>query len=206
MKKVIAVVLCLVFVFCGACVRSLNPFYTDEAKIDYKEIKGYWLMQDDGSGNTGKDSKAWQFCEDQIRTCSDKGVPGVLKAVYFKIGDNIFMDTTAGDLAEGLVNEWWQMHTLPVHFVSKIEINSDIMVIKPLNNEWFVENLGSLGLSEAQIRTNQYDSLAIDIKPADWVQFLKKYANDEKAFSGKAKYTFQRLKAPEPEPKKANVK
>ena len=190
MKKIIVLAFCLASVLCGACVRSLNPFYTDEVKIDYKEIKGLWFMQDEG--NTGKCEKAWQFGDDQIKTCSDKGVCGVLKTVYFRIGDNVFMDTTAGDLQEGLVNEWWQMHTLPVHFVSKIEINGDLMVVKPLNNEWFMENLGDSGLDGVQVKTNQYDSLAVDIKPADWVQFLAKYAKDEKAFSGKAKYTFKR--------------
>ncbi len=204
MKKLVVLVFCVVALFCSSCVRSLNPFYTDEVKIDCKEIKGLWLMQEEGKA--GKCEQVWQFGDDKVRTCSDKGVCGILKTVYFRIGDSIFMDTTAGDLREGVVNEWWQMHMLPVHFVSKVVINGDVMVVKPLNNDWFKENIGSSGLSVAQIKTNQYDSLALDVKPADWVQFLGKYANDEKAFSGKVQYTFKRSKVHDSAEKKAEDK
>ena len=77
----------------SGCVQSLNPFYTDDVRIAMPELNGKWTLLDDAG--RPKQQKDWVFEDGRILTYSEKGGSGILDATWFKVGDQLYIDTTA---------------------------------------------------------------------------------------------------------------
>ena len=173
----------------AGCVQSLNPFYTDDAKVTMPGINGAWTMLDDHG--VPRKQKAWVFGDDEIVTYSDKGGSGTLDVVYFKVGDTTFMDTTAHSPDETVVSEWWTIHVSPVHLLCRIGTNDNRLILRPLNFDWLKEALSSNEVSLAVV-TEKGDPALFYASPGDWMQFLKRYGTNDEAFPASGEYVFTR--------------
>jgi hypothetical protein len=201
MKKIIPVVglVVLSFLLVG-CLQSLNPFYTDDAKVAMPELNGKWTMLDD-DGHP-KSQKDWTFKDDRIMTYSEKGGSGILVATWFKVGDQLYLDTTADSLESDVVSDWWVFHVVPVHFLCKVERNEKTLVFKPLDLDWIRQALTNGVVSMPVVQGKEDDMVLFNALPEQWMQFLKQQGTNDDAFVGGDEYTFvhslERVRTQEP--------
>ena len=190
-----ATILILVAVWVSGCVRSLTPFYTPDQVVQKPEWNGEWqLLKEDGSP---KGQKPWTFSQGQVLTFSEKGIPGVLKVVYFKIGDTLFADSSAGDLEGAPVNEWWAFHVAPVHFVSKVVQKESQISFTALNIDWLKAAAAAGEWKVSSIKMAGDMETIFQATPEQWTQILEKAAQDPKAFPVQQTITLKRMPAAE---------
>jgi len=167
--------LILIMLFLTGCVASIEPFYTEETVINMPELYGKWLkLNEDG---TPVIEHPWEFEENEVLTFDDQGREGVLKVTYFKINQNVFIDSYVSHLPE--VNEYTEVHLYPLHRVSKVELENNRLTIKHLNLGWF-QNYIKENPSSWIVKNES--SLVLNASPEDWVKFLEEYGSSEEAF------------------------
>ncbi len=106
---------------------------------------------------------------------------GILKVAYFKAGDAWFADTTAGSLESG-ADDWWQIHTVPVHHVARLEHDGDLLRITPLDQDWLKAAIAATNGPAAYIRVADADQHLFSGRPVAWVELLGRIAADTNAF------------------------
>ena len=173
--------------FLAGCVLSLEPFYTKESVIEMPALNGKWQPADN-KGNPEKNEEPWVFDDDKILTF-DKGDSGLLHVTYFSIGGLIFADTTVHKL-QG-INEWQAIHLMPVHMVSRIEVEGNQLTVRPLNINWFDDFIQEHPFANS-VEIDEYNTLMVNASSQDWVNFLKKYGADKGAFSENGAFEFIR--------------
>jgi hypothetical protein len=191
MKKMgIAVGLFLTCFLLGGCLQSLNPFFTDDAKVAMPELNGKWTMLDDAG--RPKSQKDWVFEDGRIMTYSEKGGSGILVATWFKVGDQLYVDTTAASLESDTVSDWWIFHVMPVHILCKVERDDKRLTFKPLDLEWVKQALTNGVVSLPVVKGKENDMVLFSTEPEQWMQFLKRQGTNEDAFAGGNEVTFVR--------------
>lgn len=191
MKKTgIAVGLLLVCILLGGCVQSLNPFFTDDAKVAMPVLNGKWTMLDD-AGHP-KRQKDWVFEDARIMTYSEKGGAGILVATWFKVDDQLYVDTTADSLESDTVSDWWVFHVMPVHILCKVERDDRRLTFMPLPLDWVKQALTNGTVSLPVVKGKENDMVLFNADPGQWMQFLKQHGTNEDAFAGGDEYTFVR--------------
>ncbi len=115
----------------GCIVQSLHPYYTKEAVCTIPGIEGQWTLS--GKNNKDKLLKPWVIRGGKIMTYDEKGAPGLLAAVYFRVGDSFFLDTIAEEPPEGATSTWWTMHLLPVHVVTRVDLHDNTLTLTPMD-------------------------------------------------------------------------
>ena len=200
--KVLAVMFASIAVLVGCVVQSVHPFYTKEAIVAIpKEMKGEWQQLKE-SGEPGKDISPWSFTDNTILTVEEKNVKSTLEAVYFKVGESLFVDCTAGEPDKELqkhMNGYWLFSIARIHHVSKVELSGDKLSLTPLNYEWVEKNLKAKNLSLPHVLRKEKDNEEgfplFTATPKEWMGFLEKYASDKEAFNPKNAFKFQRAAA-----------
>jgi hypothetical protein len=182
MKRFSSLSILFVIMSCvsGCIVQSLNPFYTAGTVIESPVKNGKWKMID-------KDGKPemvnrWLFEKDKITAYDESGLPGVLKVVYFKIEDTLFMDATV-DKPDQKVCTWWAMNLTPVHTVCRVEIHDDTLTLKPIDYEWIAKALEAKTFNLPYLKKKEWDSFLITASSQELTDFLKKNRHDSKLFS-----------------------
>ena len=184
----------------SGCVQSLSPFFTDDAKVAMPELNGKWSMLDEkGRPKTQKD---WVFEDGRILTYSDKGGSGMLDATWFKVGDQLYVDTTAHSLESDTVSDWWIFHVMPVHILCKVERGDRNLVFKLLDLDWMKRALTNGVVSLPFVEGEGSDMVLFTAAPGQWMQFLEQQGTNDAAFEGGDEYTFarspERLRTQEP--------
>ena len=188
-----SVLVFLGMILLSGCVQSLNPFFTDDAKVAVPELNGRWTMlADTGRPKTQKD---WVFEGERIMTYSEKGGSGILVATWFKVGDQLYVDTTADSLDSDLVSDWWVFHVMPVHILCKVEGDGKRLTFKPLDFKWVKQALVRGMASLPVVKGKESDMVLFNAEPAQWMQFLEQQGTNEEAFAGESEYTF--IRSPE---------
>jgi len=190
----------LLLLFCGlllsGCyIQSLNKFYTDDLKIELPRIEGEWIsiiqMGDDVSSK--KNISPWKFTKDKIETYDENNKYSELEVVYFKIGDDLFMEFTAGRPSKSsgdVGNLFWSAGLTVTYSVCRITFIDDNLIIIPLNYKWFEDRMKEKKLDLNCVKT---DSNCIFTAPAEkWISFLKKYGSDKDVFSESCKFVFKK--------------
>lgn len=176
-----------VFTLLGAlllsgCVQSLNPFFTDDAKVAMPELNGKWtLLDDDGHPKRQKD---WMFEDGKIMTYSEKGGSGILDATWFKVDGQLYVDTTAHTPESDKLSDWWVFHVMPLHILCKVERGESRLTFKPLALEWMKQALTNGTVSLPVVREKDNDIALFNAQPEQWMQFLKQQGTNEDAFAG----------------------
>lgn len=166
----------------GCIVQSLNPYYTKESTSEIQGPAGEWTLLD-GEGKP-QSVKPWVFSKDEVHTYDKNGTHGVVKAVYFRIGEAVFLDTMADDPPKGM-SEWWTMHVMPVHVVTRVYVHEDRLTLTPIDYAWLKKAVGDGVVKLPHILQKEEDGILFTASAEEWTDFLKKYGEDANVFSAK---------------------
>lgn len=180
----------------GCYIQSLNRFYTDDQKIDFPEIYGEWISSvQTGEDVSNRQISPWIFYEDEIESYDRDNTFGELEAVYFRIGETVLLDFTAGEPSrnsDGCGNLFWDSGITQTHSLCKVSLDKEILVITPLNFDWFEDQIeaGSLNLSfvKADANSNYVFTASAD----QWSAFLKENINSRDLFDESNQFVFRR--------------
>ena len=144
MKKLPPIMAILFVTSClsGCFIQSFQPFYTDDLVTDHPGIKGKWSLVRKGDEEVAqKYPQPWVFTDDEITTF-EHSISSILDVTYFTIGESTFVDLTPAEPDEDKgPNEWWTIHTIPVHSVCKVVMSADALSLTPLDGEWVAKLL-----------------------------------------------------------------
>jgi hypothetical protein len=197
MTKFLPLLLCS---FLSGCyVQSLNKFYTDDLKVELPQIAGEWISRIQ-AGNDVSDKKIspWKFTEDAIESYDEDDKYSELKVAYFKIGDNLFVDFTAGepstDDSGGVGNIFWGAGITLTHSLCRITIKDDSLIIVPMNIEWFEGKAEDKTLALSFVKADKDSNLIFTASAEQWVAFLRTHINDNDLFDDDLTFEFKKVK------------
>ncbi len=189
-------------------VQSLNPFYTDEAVVEFPQLEGEWLSFIVLDGDVlPMNIKPWVFENNTVKIFDEDRKVSVARIKFFQIEDSYFADivmanfnldlfddgndedTLASDvklLPNFMFTFWSMFHWRPVHLVYKVQIDKDntSLVLTPLSFDWLEqiveENPDLISLIE---QSDPNSPLPLSNATSEtWMSFLKKYRDEERAF------------------------
>ena len=186
-------------------VQSLNPFYTEEAVVEFPQLEGEWLsflvLDDDISQ---MNIKPWVFEDSKIKIFDENRKVSVARTKFFQIEDSYFADILMANFdLDDFENEdllssdmnfttftlWSMSHWRPVHVVYKVQIDQDntSLVLTPLSFDWLKKILEEkpdlIPLIEQSDAYSPFaDSSLANATSETWMLLLQKYRNEEKAF------------------------
>ncbi len=170
-----------VLLFAGCIVQSFNPHYTKEAKCTIPGIEGEWTLVAKTSND--KPVKPWIISGDKIMTYDEKGARGMLNAVYFRMGESFFLDTIAEGPPEGAVSEWWTMHLVPAHVVTRVDLHDNNLTLTPIDYNYLEKALEKGEIKLKHMKQKDDNTLLFTASSEEWMDFLKKYGKDKLIFS-----------------------
>lgn len=184
MKTKNALFLIVILITAQSCtIFSLNPLYHDEDLLESQELIGLWQDADEGD-----EYVSFEKYEDKkyiLRYMEDNEDPTESDTISYeagllKLGDHYFIDLYPY-YDEGLEEVDYLFRSfIPAHAVLKIEWENDIMQLYTISydrlNELFEQN-------RIRIRHQMFeDYIVITATTEELQKFIKKYADDEKAF------------------------
>jgi hypothetical protein len=199
MRARTVVVATLAVALLGGCVvQSLHPFHTPEAVAEVPEILGIWLPVDDEEEK--RLGNPWIISKEAVQTTDDDGRPGKLDVTWFKAGESLFVDATAGDPDDHGVSEWWAVHVAPVHTVCKVVLEGDILTFRPLRYDWLRKAVQEKKVTLPHVQLERDgEHVLFTATSKEWMAFLKEHGDDEEAFTPQDSLVFQRLVVPDEE-------
>ena len=206
------VLLSSIFVGCidiDNTVQSLNPFYTDEAVVEFSQLEGEWLSFIVLDGDVlPMNIKPWILVGSTVKIFNENRKISVAQIKFFQIEDSYFADmimanfnldlfddsnddVIASDMAS-LTNTaftfWSMFHWRPVHLVYKVQIDEDYssLILTPLSLDWLEKILEEDPDLIPFIEQSDPDSLLplplANATSETWMSLLKQYRNEEAAF------------------------
>ena len=193
-------------------VQSLNPFYTEEAVVEFPQLEGEWLsffvFEDDSVSQMN--IKPWILEGSTVKIFDENRKVSVARIKFFQIEDSYFADIVMAnfnlDLDDDFENEdllysdpnvlantmftlWSMSHWRPVHVVYKVQIDQDntSLLLTPLSFDWLAkilkENPDLIPLIEQSNTDSPFaDSSLANATSETWMLLLEKYRHEEKAF------------------------
>ena len=190
--KIISLMSSLFLLLSGCIIQSFYPFYTEETKVKLNEINGEWIsIIQMGNNIEKKPTSPWLFSDKTIVSYDEKNVKSILECTCFKVGDNLFIDTFAGE-PDTKINFLWSAGITLVHNVCKISLNKNTLVLTPINFEWFEERIKEKKLGLPYVRANKDSNYIFTARSEDWVKFLKKHGDNPEVFNKKYNFVFKR--------------
>ena len=190
-------------------VQSLNPFYTEEAVIEFPQLEGEWLSFIVLDGDVSPmNIKPWVFENNTIKIFDENRKVSVARIKFFQIKDSYFadiimanfnldlFDDSNNDMISSDMNSltntaftfWSMFHWRPVHLVYKVQIDEDYtsLVLTPLSLDWLEkileENPDLIPLIEQSDPNSPLPLPLANATSETWMSLLKKYRNKEEAF------------------------
>ena len=186
--------LSLILSLSGCYVQSLYPCYSKEAAVDMPELVGNWREADDAE----QKKPAWQFKDDGTIITYEDDVSSPVKAVYFRVGEHVFADWTAGDIDEDTgINSYWSVHVMPTHSVLKVEHHGDELTLTPLDLGWTTEAAKEDPSLLPHVLMEEDDHLLFMAFPEEWETFLQAHATNSAAFNPDSALRFLKVPAVE---------
>ena len=193
-------------------VQSLNPFYTEDAVVEFPQLEGEWLsffvFEDDSVSQMN--IKPWILEDSRLKIFDENRKVSVARIKFFQIEDSYFANIVMAnfnlDLDDDFKNEdllssdpnvlantmftfWSMSHWRPVHVVYKVQIDQDntSLLLTPLSFDWLAkilkENPDLIPLIEQSNTDSPFaDSSLANATSETWMSFLEKYRHEEKAF------------------------
>jgi len=192
--KAIVLMSSVVILMSGCIIQSIYPFYTEETKVEKREINGEWIsIVQMGSNVEKKAISPWSFSDKMIVTYDKKNIKSNLKCTYFKVGDNLFVDTIAAKPdTDFKFNLCWTAGMTLVHTVCKVNYDHDILEFIPINFEWFEDKIKDKKLDLTYVKADKDSNYIFTVTSEDWTKFLKKHGDNPEVFNKKYSYTFKR--------------
>lgn len=185
----------------GCFVQSIHPFYTDAARVKMPEVLGEWdLVAATGEDLSTNGVKPWVFSEGDenrysILVHDKENAAAQIKAVFFKAGEQVFCDFTAGALPDEMkLNTYWVFNVRAVHTVYRADLGGDELKLIPLDFQWVTKAIENKELDLPHIKEEGNDK-AIPLftaTPAEWGTFLKAHGASTNAFPEKNAFVLKR--------------
>lgn len=191
-------------------VQSLNPFYTDEAVVEFPQLEGEWLSFIVLDGDVlPMNIKPWVFEDNTVKIFDEDRKVSVARIKFFQIEDSYFADIVMANFNLDLFDDsnddmlpsdmnlltntaftfWSMFHWRPVHLVYKVQIDKDntSLVLTPLSFDWLEkileENPDLIPLIEQSNTDSPFTGPSLANATSEtWMSLLKKYRDEEKAF------------------------
>lgn len=180
----------------GCFVQSLYPCHTEENLVKVPELVGAWREADDEKLK----NPPWVFGEDQTIVTYGEGTPSAIEARYFRIGDHLFTDWTAGDPGDNAgINLYWRIHVMRTHSVLKVDLEGDRLALTPMDLEWATKTLSQDPPPLSHLAAEEDDRPLITATPEDWETFLRQHAANDAAFKPDSAMNFVRVSPNNPE-------
>jgi hypothetical protein len=195
MKRYLPFLLCILL--SGCYVQSLNKFYTDDLKVELPQITGEWISTIHfGDDVSNKKISPWKFTENAIETYDSDDKYSELEVVYFRIGNNLLMDYTAGepskDDSKSCGNVFWSTGIALTHSLCRIIIKDDSLIMIPMNIEWLAEKIENKTLTLSFIKADKDSNYIFTASSEQWVEFLKTHADDKGLFDEDLRFEFKK--------------
>ncbi len=195
MKHIFSLLICSAIIFLAGCrEQALNPFYTNEYVVNVAEINGAWESIEDGDRKIEQELREiWHVAQGKknLEIIEGGAVTSQLAMTIFQIDSDYFMDLTAGDMANNTVGSNWLSHVMPTHSLYKIEITAENLILLPFDFQWLKEAVEKqefqLPYVNAEVNTGLFTA-----SPEEWIDFLEKNRNLDKAFNQKERKIFVR--------------
>lgn len=158
------------------CIPFLNPLYTDKDLVIKKELIGTWVVDDE--------NETWTFEEVDGKYYKLTYVEGrkkaELKAYLVKLDKFYFLDMyPVEDTAK---NQLYNMHFIPAHTISKIEINSEQVELRMFDYSWLEKGLDNKQVKVTHVKS-QDGGILVTASTKELQKFVVKYAIDKKALA-----------------------
>ncbi|HUJ71585.1 MAG TPA: hypothetical protein VLZ30_05035, partial [Verrucomicrobiae bacterium] len=138
----------LLFILLAGCiVQSFYPFYTDKSKVALPELNGEWdAVVTFGEKQAATNVPPWQISSDQLTAYPydpEYSQPSKIQVTFFRLGGQLFCDSIASDIGNsGTKVPWyWAWHVRPIHTVTKVEMNADLLTFTPLDLDWLTNRV-----------------------------------------------------------------
>jgi len=179
----------------GCIVQSINRFYTNDLKVELKEIRGKWKLLKDPNGDVSEeDIKPWVFSDSELLTVDNKNRSSRFDIVVFKVEDTFFIDFMASSPENE--SEYWSYAVAPKHILARLDIDKENgrLVLTPLDYEWFEERIKNKDKDLKFVQAEEdYEIPQFTLSSLEWVAFLKKHLNDKGMFSYKHRIILSRI-------------
>ncbi|NWJ50582.1 MAG: hypothetical protein HXX14_06935 [Bacteroidetes bacterium] len=181
----------------GCLVKSLHPFYKPSDLVFRQDIigaytdqnKGVWKIEGAVNKNflgVGKSDKQQNYYK--ISLLDEKKRTTTFQGCLFKLDNNYYVDfyLEKGN-NDDAQTELYSYHVIGVHTVAKVLIGKNSLRIKWYNEKWLSElfEQNKIRLSHEKIEDN--DAVVLTASTNELQQFMRKFANDPKAFQKKDK-------------------
>ena len=190
-------------------VQSLNPFYTDEAVVEFPQLEGEWLSFIVLDGDVlPMNIKPWVFEDNTVKIFDEDRKVSVAQTKFFQIEDSYFADIIMANFNLDLFDDsnddmissdmnsltnaaftfWSIFHWRPVHLVYKVQIDEEhtSLVLAPLSLDWLgkilEENPDLIPLIDPSNPDSPLPLPLANSTSETWMSLLKKYRNEEEAF------------------------
>ncbi len=190
-------------------VQSLNPFYTDEAVVEFPQLEGEWLSFIVLDGDVlPMNIKPWIFKGSTVKIFDENRKISVAQIKFFQIEDSYFADIIMANFNLDLFDDsnddmiasdmnsltntaftfWSMFHWRPVHLVYKVQIDEDYssLILTPLSLDWLEkileENPDLIPLIEQSDPDSPSPLPLANATSATWMSLLKQYRDEEAAF------------------------
>jgi hypothetical protein len=177
----------MVTVLVSGCVPSLFPLYTDNDKVFDPALVGTW-------GKKGGDP-VWIFKKGPNTSYemvyTGRNTPAKFECHLVRIGKSLFMDSFPSG-SESPDNDFYVMHLVAGHLISKVIVKGDELRIVLLNPEWVKEGIEK---KKFQIKHEIIpDRILLTASTPELRRFIARYAEDDAAFETQKAEVFYRLK------------
>jgi len=208
-KKIILLSCILGLILTSCLVKSLHPFYTVRDIIFRSDIigsytdqdKGTWTIEQKTETNGTKqtsDIKTKNYY--QLKLVDNKKRTVIFKGVLFKLDNYYYVDffLESGNNDDG-ETELYSLHVLGVHTVARVNISKNEISLKWYNQEWLSDLFKQNKIRLAHEKLEDSDDIVLTASTEELQKFMKKFANDPKAFEerdkgGKFEYVLTRNK------------
>lgn len=181
----------------SGCVRSLFPLFTDEDLIFDPKLIGTWVEKD--GKNTWTFEKAGEkeytllHFEAEYDNKMGKKIPGDTTKFIAQLGQldkYIFLDIYPGKPDTKVKNGFYNFHLLPVHTISRVWLDGDLLKLSLLDNDWLERMIDNNAFKITHARLS--DQIILTASTEELQQLVIRYAENKKAFPKPAE--FHRMK------------
>lgn len=188
----------LVLLFTSGCIQSIHPYYTNDIKISFEEINGYWTMINNSKPDNLNDKNKWIFAYDIITIYESDNSTSILGAKYFKIKDSVLVNYAPYDF-ENFMEKKSNLYLIPglitSHSLAKIEFKENRMTIYPLDTRYVMNKIKkkNYNLKFYEYGSSMATAYLFVSESEDWVDFLNDNIENESLFDDENKLVFEKI-------------
>ena len=198
-NKIYLVVIGILGLLMSSClVKSLHPFYNESDVVFRKDILGTYVDQKYGIWTIESEGDKLNKSKYYLLKLVDKNKKKVtLRGCLFKLDNDYYVDfyLESGNNPHA-ETDLSVLHVLGVHTVAKVIIGKNSLQIKWYNVVWLDElfKQNKIRLAHEKLETGAGlfpDDIVLTASTNELQKFMKKFANDPKAFDEKVKGDFE---------------